>query len=77
MNKIIDLSSRFAPKQEIVFTCMQCQGQIFWINDGGTVSCRTCNLRQKVATEWLKTAVELLEETEGFKVEWEESDEDE
>lgn len=77
MSKVIDLKSRFVQKQEIVFSCVACGGQAFWLNEGGTITCRTCSVKQKVDVDWLKDAIQLHAGDGEFEVTWEEPDEDE
>lgn len=78
MSKVIDLTSRFVKKEEIVFSCLSCGGQGFWIDEGGTVTCRTCKVRQKVDGDWIRDAVRIHNEDGGDTIiELDESDEDE
>lgn len=66
------------PKEEIVFSCKECGNQFFWINEGGTVTCRACGIRQLVAVDWLVDACKITNETVGETIfDFDESDEDE
>lgn len=78
MSNIVDLSSRFVPKQEIVFSCLECGGQAFWIDEGGTVTCRTCKMKQKVDFQWCMDAIKIHQE-DGHEViiDWGEGEDDE
>lgn len=74
-DNVVDISGRFTPKQETVYTCSQCSGQAFWLNEGGTVTCRTCSGRQKPDLEWVKDALGIHEEAGNVVIDWDEKDE--
>lgn len=57
------VNGKFSVKKELVWECVgECGGQTFYLNMGGTVTCRVCGLRQRPPVAWLKDGMGLLGE---------------
>lgn len=60
------IQGKWGQKQEIVYQCPHCGvGQSFWIDEGGSITCRTCKAKQVAPSEWLEDATSYIsDETE-------------
>lgn len=56
------VTGAFRRKEEIVFCCLYCSGQAWWIDDDGTCTCRTCKMKQALSKEWLEKAIKVANE---------------
>lgn len=56
------VSGKFKHKQELVYGCVDCEGQAFWLNVGGTITCKVCSLRQRPPLNWIKDSLGLHDE---------------
>lgn len=62
MGKIVP--GKFVQKQDLVYPCKECGNQTFWIQQGGTVCCKTCSMKQLPSPDWCKALFELLKDVE-------------
>lgn len=58
MTKVTDISSRFVPKQELILMCPECECQVWWLDEAGTITCKACKAAQLVPDDWLEKAME-------------------
>lgn len=49
-------------KPELVYECINCNGQTFWVDGQGTITCKACKACQLPPQEWIDKAVENLSE---------------
>jgi len=62
------IKGNFGQKEELVYECVNCNGQSFWLNEDGSITCKTCSIKQAPPVEWIEllldNAKENLEEDE-------------
>lgn len=64
MGKVIQ--GKFTQKNDVVYLCPFCEtGQGFWVDEGGTITCRTCSTKQLPPTEWLTQSLDNWKEEES------------
>ena len=51
-------------EEEIVWSCLMCGGQLFWLDEGGTISCKACKSTQLPTQEWIELALKNSKEVE-------------
>lgn len=56
------VSGKFKQKQELVYGCVECEGQAFWLNEEGTVTCKVCGVRQRPPLDWIRSCAGLHDE---------------
>lgn len=59
------VQGKFKQKSETVFQCVNCNGQAFWLDEEGTVTCRTCKAKQLPPKEWIDKALAIIDEDDG------------
>lgn len=47
------VEGRFGIKQEVVFQCLNCEAQSFWLDEEGTITCKVCKTKQVPPREWV------------------------
>jgi len=52
MGKVVE--GKFGQKKEIVFQCISCEAQSFWLDVEGTITCRACKAKQLPPKEWVE-----------------------
>lgn len=58
------VTGKFNIKKEYVLECCFCnEGQQFWVNEDGTITCIPCGSRQKPPREWMEKCMgEIIKE---------------
>lgn len=47
------IEGNFGQKKEIVYQCLNCEGQTFWLDEQGTITCKACKATQLPPKEWV------------------------
>lgn len=56
MGEIVE--GKFKQKVEVVYECARCEGQSFWLDEEGTITCRACKAKQIPPQIWIDKLVE-------------------
>ena len=51
----------FGQKKEVVFQCVNCDAQTFWLDEEGTITCKVCKAKQLPPKEWADKLVSLFD----------------